>query len=313
VTSAGPRWLDQRLAAGEIVIIDGGVGTELEARGAVMDEGAWCGPANLEAGGLLRQIHSDYIAAGADVVIANTFAAGRQALEPSGFGGQVVEINRRAVEYAVEARDRAEREVAVAGAISHFIAPDAGAEWRQPERLAACFREQAETQAEAGADLIALEMMQRLEYAEAAMAAAQTTGLPVWLGLCAQRGAAGDGYVSFAEPPYAIEPMFAAAGRLGAGLVTVMHSDVDVTAALLDLLQPHWSGPTGVYPESGYFEMPHWQFIDIISPADLAVEAERWIAAGCQVIGGCCGIGVAHIAKLKQALPSHLPGRQSES
>ncbi len=309
MASAGPPWLDQRLAAGEVIIIDGGVGTELEARGAVMDEGAWCGPANLEAGELLCQIHADYIAAGADVVIANTFAAGRQVLEPSGFGAQVVEINPRAVEYVVAARDRAERDVAAAGAISHFIAHEAGPEWRSAERLEACFREQAETQAEAGADLIALEMMQRPDYAEAAMAAAQSTGLPVWLGICAQRAPAGEGYVSFTEPSYAVEPMLAAAGQLGAGLVTVMHSDVDVTAALLELLQPNWSGPTGAYPESGYFEMPHWQFKDIISPPDLAAEAERWIAAGCQVIGGCCGIGVAHIAELKESLPSHLPGR----
>ncbi len=304
--SAGPPWLDQRLAAGEVVIIDGGVGTELEARGAVMDDTAWCGPANLEAGELLTRIHADYIAAGADVVIANTFAAGRQAVEPAGYGAQVVEINRLAVEYAVRARDAAEREVAVAGAISHFIAPQTGPEWRHPERLAACFREQAEIQAEAGADLIALEMMQRPEYAEAAMAAAQSTGLPVWLGLCARRAPAGEGFVSISDPPFAMDEMFAAAGRLGAGLITVMHSSVDITGALLEQLRPHWSGPTGVYPESGYFEMPHWRFVDIISPAALAAEAERWLAAGCQVIGGCCGTGVAHIAKLKESLPSHL-------
>jgi S-methylmethionine-dependent homocysteine/selenocysteine methylase len=64
----------QRLDAGEIVVIDGATGTELQRRGAQMDPSAWCGPASLNNSELLTQVHLDYIAAGADVITANTLS-----------------------------------------------------------------------------------------------------------------------------------------------------------------------------------------------------------------------------------------------
>ena len=67
--------LKVRLDAGEIIVLDGGTGTELQRRGAQMDPSAWCGPASLNNSELLTQVHLDYIDAGADVVTANTFAS----------------------------------------------------------------------------------------------------------------------------------------------------------------------------------------------------------------------------------------------
>ena len=52
------------------------------------------------------------------------------------------------------------------------------------------------------------------------------------------------------------------------------------------------------YPDSGFFRMPEWQFTDIIAPADLVGEARHWIAKGARVLGGCCGLGIDHIAAL---------------
>jgi methionine synthase I (cobalamin-dependent) len=48
--------------------------------------------------------------------------------------------------------------------------------------------------------------------------------------------------------------------------------------------------------------MPHWQFIDTISPGNFAAEARRWLELGVQVIGGCCGIGPEHIREVKRQL-----------
>src|SRR5689334_15401027 len=76
------------------MVIDGGMGTELEARGVPMDHEAWCGLANLEALDVVRAIHDDYIAAGADVIIANTFPTNRPALEAAGAGDRFEEANR---------------------------------------------------------------------------------------------------------------------------------------------------------------------------------------------------------------------------
>ena len=115
--------LKVRLDAGEIIVLDGGTGTELQRRGAQMDPSAWCGPASLNNSELLTQVHLDYIDAGADVVTANTFASSRLMLTPAGYADRVEEINRIAVEAALRARDLAtkkspSRRIAVAGSLS---------------------------------------------------------------------------------------------------------------------------------------------------------------------------------------------------
>ena len=66
----------------------------------------------------------------------------------------------------------------------------------------------------------------------------------------------------------------------------------------LEILARHFTGPRFAYPDSGYFRMPHWQFEDIIAPADLASCAEGWIADGIGAVGGCCGLSVEHIEAL---------------
>jgi S-methylmethionine-dependent homocysteine/selenocysteine methylase len=180
--------LQERLAAGEVVVVDGGVGTQLQAEGVPMDGAAWCALANLEQPGAVQRVHEAYIRAGAQVIIANTFAAGRAVLEPAGLGGRVAEANVNAVGAALAAREAAaDGPVLVAGSMSSFC----------PEMMAAGngsppadrrfpglaeFREQARLLAGAGADLIALEMIGARGYGRAALQAAAETGLPVWLG-----------------------------------------------------------------------------------------------------------------------------------
>src|SRR5450631_107416 len=98
---------ERRLAGGEVVLLDGGTGTELEARGIPMDGAVWCGVAVLEHRDVVRMVHEDYIRAGAEIITANTFPSNRLALEPAGLGDRVTEINRRAVETALQARENA--------------------------------------------------------------------------------------------------------------------------------------------------------------------------------------------------------------
>jgi S-methylmethionine-dependent homocysteine/selenocysteine methylase len=303
--------LGERLAGGQVIILDGATGTELERRGVPMDDVSWSGIASLSHPAILRQVHVDYIAAGAEVVITNTFATGRYLLAAAGLGEQVRAANEAAVALAREARDRAasRREVWIAGSISP-MAP-AAERRRRPDlaTVAASFREQAEILAQAGVDLLLLEMMRDVDYACAAVDAAVATGLPVWVGFsCA---AAADGEVVMApgivdDLPFeaVLEPVMARGGSL----VAIMHSDVEVTRPALAVARRHWRGPLGAYPHSGRFVMPHWQFDDIIAPAAYLAEAERWVAEGVQVIGGCCGIGPDHIRLLAERLPRSLPG-----
>ena len=111
-----------RLADGGVVIIDGGTGTQVQAEGAAMDVEAWSGPrepgAARRGAACARGLHP----AGAEVIIANTFAASRAALEPAGLGSRVADANRNAVAAALRAREAAAggRAVAIAGSMSAF-------------------------------------------------------------------------------------------------------------------------------------------------------------------------------------------------
>lgn len=300
INRCGPDWLHDKIAAGERVVIDAAMGTELEARGVPMNAKAWSGAALLTHPEVVRAAHADYIAAGAEVIITNTFAAGRQALERAGLGDQTEHVNRSAVEVAKQARDEAAQgPVAIAGSMCEWVEPDT--EWADPARLSDAFHEQAVLLAEAGVDLIALEMCSHPVHSRLLVEAALATGLPVWLGLSCRREKGSGNLVGF-DPPHA--DFARLAGRLagsGVAVVNVMHSSIDDTGAGLEAVQSHWSGPVGVYPESGYFVMPNWQFVDIIEPDDLVREARTWVAQGAQIIGGCCGLNVAHVRALKAA------------
>jgi S-methylmethionine-dependent homocysteine/selenocysteine methylase len=302
--------LDERLARGDVVILDGATGTELERRGVPMDSQAWSATANLTHPDVVRTVHEDYIRAGADLVITNTFATARCHLEAAGLGERVVEVNRRAVELAREARDRAAagRDVWIAASMS-TMAP--GAEpARRPSvlRLSEMLREQADILARAGADLLVLEMMRDVDYAAGAVDAARATGLPVWVGFSCRRAA--DGTVTMfsgVRDDLAFKDVIAPVMARGGSLLAVMHSEVSDTGPAIDVAKRHWKGPLAAYPESGHFTMPNWQFVDVMAPEAFVTHAMDWLDQGVQVLGGCCGLGPEHIRLLRERLPARLP------
>ncbi len=297
------------LETGEIIVLDGATGTELERRGAAMNDKAWCAMATLTEPELLRQVHEDYIRAGARVITANTFSTNRNMLEPAGLGSRFEELNRRAVEAAREARERtgAVERVAVAGSMSHQLPIIEGADQRDaravptPEVAESNFREMAEVLAASGVDLILLEMMSDPDLANPAIAAAVATGLPVWVGFSVRAGSSGLP-VSYTRPELSAAEMFDRIPLEGVHVAGLMHSKVNTIAPTLEVLKARWSGPLMVYPDSGFFKMPHWQFVDIIPVEDYVAYSREWIAAGVQVVGGCCGLGVEHIRALSDSL-----------
>jgi len=82
-----------------------------------------------------------------------------------------------------------------------------------------------------------------------------------------------------------------------------MHSEIGAIPEATELVRQRWSGPLGVYPESGYFTQPNWNFVAVIPPADLVTEAPGWVAAGVRLLGGCCGTSPDHIKALQAAMP----------
>ena len=297
--------LGQRISQGDVIILDGGTGTELERRGVPMHGVAWCAGALRTHPAVVRQVHEDYIRAGADVVITNTFASARHTLEQTELADEVRDLNTLAVNLAKEARESAaeNRRVYVAGSIAIAFRPD------QPsaEYMRSSYREQAHLLAEAGADLLVMEMMTQVDQAAYAIEAAVSTGLPMWVGYSCKMSEDGSQVVLLRNQGETFAQALETLLPLGGSLVSVMHSNIEDTVPALRVVQDRWKGPIGAYPESGHFVMPNWQFDQIVSPEDLLDQAKQWVQTGVQLIGGCCGIGPEHIRVLKEGLPAQLP------
>src|SRR6516164_5598529 len=95
--------LQQRLDRGDVLVLDGAMGTELQRRGVPMDGIAWSGAALATHPETVLGVHEDYLRAGAEVLITNSFAASRHVLEATGLGERVAELNRRSVALARDA------------------------------------------------------------------------------------------------------------------------------------------------------------------------------------------------------------------
>ena len=302
--------LSARLAEGEIVILDGAVSTELQSRGAVLDELSWASRATLDHPDIVRELHADYIRAGADVITANTYGAGHTVLQAAGMSAEEADaLNRLSVELALEARDlaAAERPVWIAGSISSKRPSNSGNVTPTGPEAAAGFRRQGEVLAQAGIDLILTEMMIDIPNATIVTEAALATGLPVWHGFSADLSEDGrsvlewrDGFFVHPREPFA--DLVATITAMGGEAAGVMHSYAPATTLALEVVRAHWSGPLLAYAETGHLRYPDWVFDDAASPEDYAAQSRLWAVSGVQVIGGCCGTGPDHIRKLRETL-----------
>lgn len=294
-----------KLARGDVVILDGGTGTDIQRRGVPMHGETWCAEANVTHPGVVQAVHEDYIRAGADVITINTYPTSPLLFEALGRGADVARIDRSAISIAKVARAAASkgRPVAIAGSISVMQPAVAGSDrsataartWSRAD-VRRLYRAKADTMKEAGVDLIMMEMMRDTTYSVWATEAAMETGLPVWVGIALETKATGKltGYARAEEPG---EAVIAGLAALQPAAINIMHTAIGDVDLALPLLSARTQGPFGVYPELGYFKMPDWQFAEL-SPAEFTAHCARWRAAGAAILGGCCGIGPSHIAAL---------------
>jgi S-methylmethionine-dependent homocysteine/selenocysteine methylase len=296
-----------KLAKGELIILDGGTGTDIQRRGVPMNGETWCAEVNLTHPYVVRSVHEDYIRAGAEVVTANTYATSPLLFNSLGRDQDMVKIDAAAVKLAREACDNLDaRHVAVAGSFSVMRPTTQGTDrtavWQEwPENEARdLMRRKADGMAKSGCDLIMMEMMRDRDYSLWATEAAVATGLPVWVGISVEKR--DDGKLrGFGRGDWELSDIVASLMATGAKVCSIMHTSPNDTDEALPIARKHWPGPLGAYPESGYFKMPDWQFIDIIAPDDLVAKARDWRKQGATLIGGCCGIGPDHIRALAQA------------
>ena len=303
--------VDDLLERNHPVILDGGIGTELQRLGAPMDHEAWCAVALDTHPDLVRQVHRSYIEAGADIITVNTYATTRQALKSAGMEEQFTRWNIRAVQIARETLDdsASERDILIAGSVSTF----GNFNRFSDAELEPYFQEQAEILAENGVDLVILETLSsRASTIVTALNALADFDLPVWVAISGvQDRNSGALYLGVEESPVhsnsvtTHEPFADAIQKImaeGGSALLLMHSPVNVCTPGLEVMSENYSGVLGVYPNAGYWQRPDWAFVDQITPADYLKAAGDWIDAGAKIVGGCCGIGPAHISALSAEL-----------
>ncbi len=312
--------LGEMLQQGGSALLDGAIGTQLQAMSVPMDNTAWAAKALHTHPDTVRLMHRLYLERGVDIITTNTYASARHNLEPLGLGDLTRELNYRAVNLAMEARERfaPDRTVTLAGSISAFGLTVGGEPVRSLHRHARPraeitegqarwnLREQAEILAEAGVDFLLLEGTGSMAHRHWMVDECAGAGLPLWLGFRCRLDPGDDtpriGYSSTTSFADGLGE-FVNRGLAG---IAIFHSTIDATAAAIPVAHSIWSGPLAAYPEADRsdYTLPHRDddMQSNVTPAEFPGIARQWVSRGVQVVGGCCGINLEYFTDLKQAL-----------
>ena len=301
-------YVKNKLDSNGIVILDGGIGGELEKIGAIMDKDLWCGKCSVDNPDKLLKVHENYINAGVDVITTNTYATTPISMKEYGYENLTNELNKKSVEIAKQAANNSDREIAVAGSVS------TSGSWDKLKlnQLKPGFTEHLKILSDAGVDLIILEAMtSKNSTVETIIECSLQINLPIWLSIsCALNkddaklmhgyqenidNSKAKFYDDFAK---SIQQF----SSVHKGPILVAHSDIKVTKSAVKTIKENHKGVIGAYPNNGYFEKPKWKLVENISPTDYLNEAKSWVSNGAQIIGGCCGVGpdlITAISSLK--------------
>ena len=278
------------------IIADGAMGNILHARGIGFD--SCFDELNLTNPAAVAEVHREYIEAGAELVITNTFGANRFKLSKHGLQDDVAEINRAGVELAKRIVAASFKDVWIAGDIGPLgvrIAPYGRV---KPEEAREAFAEQIKALAESGADLIIIETMSDLyEIKEAIAAAKENSSLPIIASVTFTR----DDRTLLGDDPAKVAHRLASAGADVIG-VNCSGGPSQLLRILKQMRQAEPSAKFWVKPNAGWPEQVSGR---IMYPADAEYFGDYALLfreAGANIVGGCCGTTPQHIAAMKKSL-----------
>lgn len=300
------------------LLLDGGTGRELLKRGVPILTEIWSATALYQAPDVVKQVHADFIDAGADIITTNTYGIARERMAREGIEHRYAELNQIAGRLAAEARDAAGRPVAVAGSLPPFSGS------YRPDRVGAydslvpLYREQAEILAPY-VDLFICETMSTADEARAAATAASEFGKPVWVAWTLHEDRSGKLRSG--------ETLSEAVGKIAhlpvSGILCNCCAPESITAAMPELVAAANGRKVGGYANTfkpvpvdwGAYgkkklDATDWASYaaqalpvrDDLTPDALAGHGESWKRTGADVLGGCCGAGPEHIARLRRVL-----------
>jgi S-methylmethionine-dependent homocysteine/selenocysteine methylase len=290
------------------ILLDGGLGRELRFRGVAVPGTIWSTGALLTDPAVVRQIHLDYIAAGADIITANTYGIIRGDLAKEGIEDRFAELNTLACELAKQAQDQSSRKVMIAGSL-----PPLGGSFRPDlvgasSKIEALYEEQAELLAP-HVDLLLCETMSSAAEGRAAAKAACGTGRPVWVAWTLHEDQSGNlrSGESIADAVQVLK------GLPVDGLLANCCAPESVTRAMSRLVVTgtEWVGgyANTFTPIPQDWELDGEKETDgslslrpDLDPESYAVHATEWLQTGATVVGGCCGTRPSHIAKIRSII-----------
>lgn len=295
-----------------VIIVDGGLATELEARGCDISGSLWSARVLQDRPEAIEQLHYDYYAAGASVAITASYQASYEGFAAAGIdAGETTRLLRLSVELAKSARARYRkdhpddmRELLVAasvgpyGAISHDGAEYRGDYGLTVAQLVAFHERRFEVLASAGADLLACETIPVLEEARAyAALLGRHPDARAWLSFTSPDGV----HTCHGEPLVDCARLAEEVPNVVAVGVNCVKPEIVGTA--IRALAAGTRKPIIVYPNSGErWDAGNESWHGAPGDQSLAALAPGWIAAGARLVGGCCRVGPRQIARLGAAL-----------
>lgn len=285
---------------GGSVLLDGGLATELEARGHDLSDSLWSARLLADAPQDIVAVHAAYFRAGAAIATTASYQASFEGFAARGFDrGETAGLLRRSVALARAARDGTGADgLLVAASVGPYGAALAdGSEYRgryglSVAALARWHRPRLEVLAAAGADVLACETVPDVDEARALVELVRAVGVPAWLS-----------YTIDGDRTRAGQPL-AEAFAVAAGVDEIVALGVNCCAPADVLPAIAHAAPVGkpviVYPNSG----ERWDALrrKWIGPSRFGADlAAQWIAAGARIVGGCCRVGPADIAAIHRA------------
>ncbi len=291
------------LAEGRPLLADGATGTNLFAMGLTSGDAPelW----NETHPDRIRSLHQAFVAAGADIILTNSFGGNRRRLALHGLEARARELNILAAQNARAVADKAGRRVVVAGSVGptgDILAPLGPL---SEDEAVEIFFEQIEGLRDGGADVVWIETMSAVEEIRAAARAAAKAGMPYTI--TASFDTAGRTMMGVSPPALGalvtdLDPKPLAYGaNCGVGAA-------DLLVAVLAMSAANPGAPLIAKANAG---VPQWHGAEIhysgtpelmVSYAGLAVDC------GARIIGGCCGNKPAHVTAMRRALDAHRAG-----
>lgn len=285
------------LLTDDIHIFDGAVGTRLYDKGVYINRSY--DELNLTAPDLVREVHGEYVRAGAEIIETNTYGATEHKLQSYGLDKSLREINIAAARLA---RDAAGERAFVAGAIGPLglrIEPYGPTSFDEAKDM---FKAQAEALLEGGVDLFVLETFSDLsEIRQAIRAIQEICDLP----FIAQMTIQMDGNTSFGTTPEVFTTRLDEWGADVIGLNCGVGPALVLSA--IETMRPVTKKKLSVQPNAGLPRDVQGRQMYMCSPEYMATYARRFIQVGASFIGGCCGTTPSHIKLLADAIRSISP------